>query len=315
MKTLENLMSKWWFRLVILSVFTLVMFILAMSLIPNDREIVHYANDGTLTVMSSILVNLAVIVMYFTTDVLDNLHFKIGKFVRKLLLLISLGAVVLTLLIAGISYLVNVSKGNVMQPFYDGIGLAPFMTYAFLYFFVVGKFEVLDDKKPNRLKQFILTLVAYIAPIIVGILFVLILKKVNSSTVSLIALIALYIILVLSFVNSIRKYGLFLGGTKEYDRDKPVYTSTSNSTYGEWENTFKSKIEGHAYGMYTTVTCYAYKFNGVIEVRVKIDNYGSSDVRITARRISEISSEVKSVYASVAKKCPDSSKLKIEIKD
>ncbi|MCH5171747.1 MAG: hypothetical protein J1F31_02815 [Erysipelotrichales bacterium] len=312
MNKLENLTSKWWFRLAILLGFALVMFILAMSLIPNDRESANYANEGTLTVMSCILVNSATVVMYFATDVLDNLHLKIGKIIRKLLLLISLGVVALTLLIAGISYLINVTKGYTLQPFYDGIGFAPFITYVFLYFFVVGKFEVVNEKGPNRLKQFILILVACIAPIIVGILFVLILKLINSETVSFIALIAFYAILVLSFVFSIRKYGLLLGGTKEYERDKPVYTSTSNSTYGEWENTFKSKIEGHSYGMYTTVTCYAYKFNGIIEVRVKIDYYGSNDDSIIARRISEIASEVRNVYSSVAKKCPDSSKLKIE---
>ena len=315
MNGLEKLTSKWWFRLAILAGYAIIMFILAMSTIPSNSDGVFYAND-LLTIMGVIFVNIATIVMYFATDILDDLHFKITKLLRKLLLLISLAAVGLALLLGGISYIINANNGEVLLPFYDGIGLAPFMSYAFLYFFVVGKFEKANEKEPNRLKQVILLVVALVAPIIVGIILVLILKMIDNSTISLIVLSALLVIYILSFVLSIRKYGLYLGGLKEYERERPAPTTHTHSdvTYGEWENKFTSKIEGYAYGTYTTVSCYASMYGDKIEVKVKIDYYGSNDDSICAKRISEIAKDVRIAYSSVAKECPYSSKLIFEQK-
>ena len=313
MNGLERLTSKWWFRLAIIAGYALIMFILAISTMPSNSDGVFYANNS-LTMLSVIFVNIGAIVMYFTTDILDNLHFKITQFLRKILLLASFVAVGFALLLGGLSYIINANNGEVLLPFFDGIGLAPFMSYAILYFFVVGKFEKVNEKEPNRLKQFILLIAALVAPIIVGIIIVLILKMVDNSTVSLIVLSALLAIFVLSFVFSIRKYGLYLGGLKEYEREKPAAPTTSHSdvTYGEWESKFTSKIEGYAYGTYTTVTCHAIMYGSKIEVKVKIDYYGSNDASICAKRINEIAKDVKAAYTSVAKNCPYSSKLIIE---
>lgn len=316
MEKLKNLMDKWWFRLIILAGFAILYFILSFSLSPNNEN-AKYANDGVLTVLSALLVYPAIIVMYFTTDILDNLHLQIGKFVRKVLLLVSLGVFFLTLALVGFTYLFAVNDGKIMQPFYDGIGLAPFMTYAFLYFFVVRKFEVIDkNKTPDRLYQFILIILGCLAPAIIGMLFIWILSSINDATVTFIALLAFMALIVLPFVFSIRKYGLFLGGLKEYERDKPVYTpsSSSNSTSGEWENKFVSKIESYAYGTYTTVTCRAFLYNGVMEVNATIDFYGTNNVSIRAQRINEIKNDIQRAYKEVAKNCPYSSKLFIEVK-
>lgn len=322
MNKIEKLMSKWWFRLVLIVAFSLLLFIVGMLLIPNDRETVQYANDGVLTITDIVLCSLASILMYFATDVLDNLRLKIGKFFRKLILLISLGLFILALLIGLGTYIVNVNGGKVIQPVFDGIGLAPFMTYTILYFFVVGKFEVLDDKEPNRKKQFILTLVALIAPVIVGIVLALVLNVIGNATVALIILIIFALVIVIAFISSIKKYGLFLGGTKEYDREKPVNTDTtsSDSTFsgGEWETKFVSEIEKQAYGPYTSVSVYASLLHGCVTVDVKVDYFGGtsySDPKYILKTKNDIANQIRRCYKKIAKQCPYSSELNIKFED
>lgn len=320
MKKVGTLMGKWWFRLILIIAVAVIVFIVSMCIIPSDRETVKYINDGTSTLVSVLLVYPACILMYFATDIMSDMKLKIGKVLRKILFIISLVLFVAGTLIGWITYLTRVDNAsgamNVIQPFFDGLGLAPVLTYAFLYFFVVGRYEVIGDREPKRVKQFVLTLIGLLAPIAVGIIALLILKIVGNVTVVKIAIAAILVLIAIGFIISFKKYGFFLGGIKEFDRDKPKYSPSSGfeSTDGEWENKFKEKIENYAYGAYKTATVYASLYEGTISVTVKIDYFGSSNGEIIAKSINEMINDVKSAYKSVAKKCPYPSKLQIETK-
>ncbi len=316
MKKFETLMSKWWFRLALIAGFTAILFIVNISLATSyngDRN--KLANDGVLNVVGW-FTYLAVIPMYFATDILNNMRFKIGKFLRKVILLIALAICVLSTF-GLISYLISVNSGKEMRPFEDGFGIAPFITFTLLYHFVVGKYEVIN-KEPNRMKQFIVTLVAYIAPLIVGVLLILVLKSVDNSTISFIALIALILILVGSFVISIKKYGLALGGAKELEKEMENIRSSSTMVSGEsndWTSEFEHVIGGGAYGTYVDIDVSAKLRNNKIYVLVRFNYFGSSDASITASRNSEIAKEIDGYYRDVAKKCPYASQLNKEIKE
>ncbi|MGM9813779.1 MAG: hypothetical protein ACI32C_02625 [Candidatus Enteromonas sp.] len=317
-------MGKWWFRLAIVAVFSLVLFILGLSLIPGDRETVKYANDGTCTVPNVIFMMISTLLMYFATDVLIDVKWKIGKAFRKIVMIVSFGIFCLMLLIGLITYIIGVNNGGAIQPFYDGLGLAPYLTYAFLYFFVVGRFEKVGDKEPNRIKQFILLLCRLVLPIAIGPILMLILNAVNNSTVTLIVLIAILLVLAVGFIVSIKKYGFFLGGQKEFDRDDRVEDGSSySSTSGEWETKFVQNIEGHlGYGQYVTVRAYASLCKENIEVNVTIEYYGASrdlngndlNPKATQQILDEAAGQVRGYYKKVAKDCPYSPELNIEYK-
>lgn len=52
MKKLEKLMSKWWFRLVLVAGFAAVLFLVNLILLTKagDNGETHYANDGVLNI-------------------------------------------------------------------------------------------------------------------------------------------------------------------------------------------------------------------------------------------------------------------------
>lgn len=314
MKKIEELMGKWWFRIALIAAVALVMFVLAMCFMPKDTGDVHYANDGAFTIVSILAVYLAIVLMYVATDIMDDMRFKIGKALRMIIFIGSLALVVLALLIGVISYIIAVGGGKEIQPVFDGLGIAPIITYVMLYFFVVGRFEKTENSEPDRKKQFILTVVSLVAPIIVGIVLALILKLINNSTISLIILSALVVIAVGSFVLSYKRYGFLLGGMKEFDREKPEYSDSDfdPGQYGEWEAKFMTTINNEVRDMYTSVNVYAYLVDGCVHVDVKIDYYGSNDAEIQASHRSELGEKARSAYASVAKACPYSSKLNIQ---
>ncbi len=318
MKKIETLMSKWWFRLALVAGLAFILFIVNMILMTKagGNEGTHYANDGTLNLVGW-LVYLSIIPMYLATDILSNMRFKIGKLLRKLILLISLAIYVIMVLVGLISYLMHVKDGYEMRPFLDGFGVAPFITFTLLYHFVVGNYEV-TNKEPNRKKQFIVTLIAYIAPMIIGVLLVWILNLVDNSTVTFIALIVLILILVGSFVVSIKKYGLYLGGQKEFAKEMESIRNSTGTVDGEsndWTSAFEHGIGGGAYGTYVDMDVTARLKNDTIYIHVRYRYFGSSDAGIIASRHNEIASDIKGYYNDVAKKCPYASKLSMEIKD
>lgn len=326
MKKLEKLMSKWWFRLVLVAGFAAVLFLVNLILLTKagDNGETHYANDGVLNITGG-LIYFAIIPMYFATDILDYVTFKIGKLFRMLILLFSFAFSIVMVLVGLVGYVHAVKEGDIMRPVIDGFGIAPFLTYAFLYHFVVGRYEKIS-KEPNRISQFYVTILTYIVPIIFGILLVLILKSIDNSTVTLLVLIAILLLLVGSFVISIRKYGLLVGGVKEYDKEHEndnVSTSSSSSSSEpseaqEWKENFIDAIHHQGdYPVYSSVNASATYSKNKIYVHVKIEyyGYGSRQAEIAASRLKEIASEVRSIYHQVAKKCPYSSKLNIEIKD
>ncbi len=323
MKKLEKLMSKWWFRLVLVAGFASILFLVNMILMTKagDKGETHYANDGVLNI-SGWLIYLAIIPMYLATDILSYVNFKIGKLLRKLILLLSFAVCIIMVLIGLIAYIMGVKDGDVMRPVIDGFGIAPFLTYALLYHFVVGRYERIN-KEPNRISQFFVTILAYIVPIVFGIILVLILNAIDNSTVTLLVLIAILLLLVGSFVISIRKYGLLVGGVKEYYKEHendvdstPSSTSSSiPSEAQEWKEKIIDEINHGAYGTYCSVNASAVYNKGKIYVHVKIEYFGSSQAEIIASRLKEIASDVRSYYHRAAKKCPYSSKLDIEIKE
>lgn len=320
MKKLGKLMSKWWFRLILVAGFASVLFLVNMILMTkgggeNDPK---YANDGVLNI-SGWLIYLSIIPMYLATDILSYMNFKVGKLLRKLILLFSFAIAIIMVFVGLISYVIGVKDGDVMRPVIDGFGIAPFLTYALLYHFVVGRYEKID-KEPNRTSQFFVTIIAYLVPIVLGILLVLILKSIDNSTVSLLVLIVFLLILVGSFVLSIRKYGLLLGGVREYKKEhENDVVSTSSSAapdaVQEWEGKFIYAIGHGAYGMYSEAHPSTSFDKGKIYVYVKIEHYGAMQPEIKAKRLQEIASDVRKIYHQVAKKCPYSSTLNIEVKD
>lgn len=321
MKGLEKLMSKWWFRLILVAGLAIVLLFVNLFILTKagNTEKTHYANDGVLNI-SGWLIYLSIVPMYLATDILNNMRFKIGKLFRALLLIASFLLCIIMVLVGLINYLKNAKDGDVMRPVFDGFGLAPFLTYTLLYHFVVGRFEsaAYPVNGVKRRIQFFVTLLAYILPIILGMLLVLILKSINSTTVLFIALIAIPVLLVGSFVVSIRKYGLLLGGSKEFEREKPVSSSSSSSASSgesnDWTSEFENALNRGPYGTYVEVDAYATLINSTIYINLKLHYYGSSNPEIIASRNKEIVSEARSIYSRVAKKCPYASKMNIELK-
>ena len=164
-------MSKWWFRLCIFVGFAVIMAILTLILTVNYDSIIgsehpsgYYMNDSAAPIIACLGAYPAVILMYFTCDIMNNLRFKITKLLRTLLLILSLVLYAVILLITCVSPLANGADKPIANAFYDGLAFAPLMTYPLVYFFVAGKFDETKNFKPNRIKEFILILAHWSLP-------------------------------------------------------------------------------------------------------------------------------------------------------
>lgn len=315
MNGIEKLMSKWWFRLVLILATGIILFVVSMCTIPQETDKTNYANTG-FTVFSVLGIYIAITLMYLTTDIMDNMRLKVGKVLRKLIFFVSLALFAAVLFLGLLDYIIQVKDGDVIQPFYDGLAFAPILTYLFLYFFVVGKYEETENHQPNRKKQFVVMLIAFILPIAIGIVIAWALKAINDSGIAFIVLVVLLVLVVGSMVVSYKKFGFLLGGMKEYDREKPASSSDTLSQVSDcqdWEAKFMYEIQHNFYDTYTSVSAYAYIVDGCIYVDAKINYYGSNDEGIRASAINDIADKVRSVYREVAKECPYSSKLNIKV--
>ena len=339
MNNLVKLMSKWWFRLCIFAGFAVIMFILTMCLALNYDAILGYVNedgtgykylnDGGASMVSVLAVYPAVILMYFACDIINNLRFKVTKLLRTLLLVASLVLYAVILLLVCTIPLADGAEKPVGSAFIDGLAFAPLLTYPLVYFFIVGKFEEMENFQPNRIKEFILILSSLTAPILIGFLLMLIIKLANNATVTFIVYIAFMLIIVVGFIVSFKRYGFYVGGIKEYNREHPSSKSSASSSSSSssdtsdgtesantWANRLQDAIKSAA-GQFTYIDCYTSVYGDTITLKVKINAFYTSkdDPNYAERHPREFNSaakDVERVWKETAKNCPYSSELDVE---
>lgn len=336
MNNLAKLMSKWWFRLCLFAGFAVIMLVLTLVLGANYETIIgettanKYMNDGGAPFVACIGVYPAVILMYFACDIINNLRFKVTKLLRTLLLIASMVLYAVILLVVCIMPLQNGADKPVGNSFIDGLAFAPLITYPLVYFFIVGRFEETDNFKPNRIKEFILILGSLILPVLLGFLLMLIIQLAKNATVTYVVYIGLMAIIVVGFIISIKKYGLFVGGLKEYRREHPSSSSSSSnsSSSGEaynddgsesvysWASKLESAIKSVS-SQYTYIDCYASTYENTITLNVKINVfYTSKDEPEYAERhpreFNDAAKDVERAWRNAAKDCPYSSELNVE---
>jgi hypothetical protein len=326
MNKIEKLMEKWYFRLAVILGIGIILLLCSLIFIPKNKDGVEHINTG-MSILCVLFGYPAIIVMYFVTDVLDDMHFVLGKIIRKILMIASLAVCAFATLLFVFMYVqgVNAQKANVISPFYDALGFAPILTYTILYFFVVGHFEKTDNVEPDRKRQFISMVIGCVSPVIIGTIVLLILKLIKNPTITTIIIVGVMLVIVASFVKSISKYGFNLGGLKEYNRDYPNNTSIEEIYAGqealdaesarqdEWCAKFKKEIEGYPYiGARAEVyASYSPDYGLTVNVGIFGDSY-YDDLR--AKEHTKAAKEIKDVYYKVARSCPYQSELNIEIK-
>ncbi len=308
---MQKLMSKWWFRLALVvglaAVFLIVNLVFATK---EDPNVTKNANTGLLNLLG-LLMYIAIVPMYLATDTMAKMQSKVGLIIRKVILLASFVFCIAMTTFGTFEYLKNVSDGDLIRPFPDGFAMAPFITYTLLYLFGAGRFA--NKENPNRTKQFLWIIVAYVLPVILGVVLTFVLQKVNSSVANYIVLIAIPVVLVILFIISAKSWGLLRNTV--IDDDDYESGGSSYELGDDWEENFERGIEGYAYGTYAEVSASATRRGNKIYVDVSIYYFGSSNDEVIASRYRELQSDVRDAYRQIANKCPYASTLSIEVKD
>lgn len=336
MEKFNRLMSKWWFRLVLFAGFGLIVIISTIITAILTGNPNHPASFNALGVEreASFIVNIvayvALLLMYFTCDILNNLKVNIGKFLRKLLMIVSFVVYLVCLIAVGVIFIKDSMNGQIKNAFVAGLTLAPLMTYPIVYFFIAGKFEETKDGEPNRLMQFILIMVSLLLPILLGSIIMLIILKVGGKGVTYGILIALMALIGIGFFVSFKRNGIlhdkvYVKGSSSDSSSGSGYSSNSSSSSDDasnrnvesissWAKKLQAAIENCGGQNYMRVTCDARTYSDSIELDVKIDmGYVIKNMPDMARSQYEfLASDIERKWREVAANCPYNSQLSCE---
>ncbi len=321
-KKLESLMDKGWFRIVLFLAFGVFSIVVAciFAILGNYISLTG-GEEGYMFLMYAIGYP-TLILMYYVCDVINNSKHSVTKFIRRLLMIISLIVYLFLLICACCIFIQDFNEGNIKNAFFAGWGFAPLITYPLVYFFLAGRFQ----NNVSKRTQFILLLGANILPILLGFIIMLILRGVNNSTTTKIVLIGFIVLIILAFIVRIKKHGFFVDdinyssssstsdySSSDYSSDDNDYDSAVRNmeTMASWRYKLSQAIINSGGRNYMTVSCDTRVSDSVIYLDVTIDvSYVAKTMPDMLEHEYEVMcKEVERAWRNAARDCPYDSEL------
>ncbi len=335
MEKFDKLIKNKWFRFVLVVGLSILFAIIGGILVSNYWSLSglkpyeqSYYDPGNTAAMAYCSY-IPTILMYVVCDLVDDLKWKVSRFLRSILFMVSL-ILYAFFLIMGVA--MNIQGGTIGNAIVAGFAYGPMFTYPLMYFFVVGRFEEFDGYKANPITQLIFTLGAYIVPIILGIIIMAIVKAVDNSIVSIIAFLILPALVIIKFISSYKEVGFNLGGFKEYKRDQEKgnsSSSTSTSYSNDEENDdpykgdlakkyadmkeWKYKIAKALENCDNHVSCDDVQYGDdgfILSIVIDMSYEAKADPESVQYKYENIVSNVKSTFDRVGNECPFAVQLK-----
>ena len=207
--------------------------------------------------MGALCLFLSLPVLYFPCVLMNYLRFKITKLLRWIIFVAAMALAVIGAIFIIVGYFEKgfdrVTGSEVGRVYCMGFGIGSLITFTLLFFdFEKMGYDPELAEKRSGLENIIVWSIMFIAPSVLFGFVNMIVRAINQPWLYVVVFVLLMLFTVVAIIRSINKYGLPLGGRKEWQEylaKQPSYgySSSGDTSFGSDNNEGKEVDDSAAY--------------------------------------------------------------------